>query len=141
MNYKQQIIIVLLFLTTSFITAANNISQAQLQKLLLEQNKLILIDVRTVNEFSSGHIPGAINIPHSQLAKRLNELTGMQESQIVLYCKTGTRANIAKKILTKKGYKNLDHLIGDYSAWKKNKLPIEGDKNNTPTVGNPCSIR
>ncbi|MCB9030072.1 MAG: rhodanese-like domain-containing protein [Deltaproteobacteria bacterium] len=67
-------------------------------------NNALLIDVRTVDEFNSGHIDGAINIPHNQLESRLSEVDSNKGREIILYCKSGKRAGIAGDVLVKNGY-------------------------------------
>jgi rhodanese-related sulfurtransferase len=59
----------------------------------------IVLDVRTSEEFEAGNLPNALNIPYNQLERRLGELNGQVDSPIVVYCKSGRRAGIAKKIL------------------------------------------
>ncbi|MFT4924835.1 MAG: phage shock protein E [Phenylobacterium sp.] len=122
---------------------AKNISQEALQKLLKSDHKPLVVDVRTEGEYAKGHIPGAINIPHKKLKKRLAELKDVKNKQVILYCHSGTRANIAKKILSKSGFSQLDHLSGDFKAWSKKGLPLEkADKKDfnldKRKVANPC---
>lgn len=80
-----------------------------------------LLDIRTLEEFCRGHIKGAILIPTSlpplseremttlkdQLALKLSELTTSKNTPIVIYCKKGKRALIAKKIIQGLGYHNV----------------------------------
>lgn len=75
----------------------------------------ILIDVREPNEFKSGFIPGAKNIPLSQLNRRLAEIP--QDRELFLYCRSGMRSKSAARILGKNGYTRLAHLQGGISAW------------------------
>lgn len=65
----------------------------------------IIIDVRTPQEFSSGAIDGAVNIPVDELENRLDEVSGY--NQIVVYCRSGARSTKAKTILDNAGYKNV----------------------------------
>ena len=122
---------------------AKNISQNKLQELLKSDNKPLLIDVRTPSEFANGHIEGAINMPHKMLKGQLALLSDAKYKKIVLYCHSGTRANYAKKLLKKSGFKQLDHLAGDYKAWKKKGLPLVKTENadkGSKTPSNPCAI-
>lgn len=141
MNISKKIALALLMLITSVNLQAKNISQHELQTLMESEGKPLLIDVRTEGEYADGHLPGAINIPHKELEQRLAQLLGAKDSQIVLYCRSGTRAGIAKKILAKNGFTKLDHLSGDYIAWNKKGLPLvktEMKKGNK--VKNPCAL-
>lgn len=85
---------------------------------------LVVLDVRTPEEFAAGHVPGAINIPHTELAARVAELEGARDSDIVIYCRTGKRAAEALGVLEKSGFKRLLHLEGDYTRWTGDHFPV-----------------
>jgi rhodanese-related sulfurtransferase len=65
-----------------------------------------VVDVRTAQEFASGHVPGAINIPYEEVGKRTAEI-GPPSTPVVLYCRSGRRSAIAADSLKKAGYQNL----------------------------------
>ncbi len=67
----------------------------------------LVVDVRTPQEYASGHIQGALNIPYDQIADRLNELGEKKDRPIVLYCRSGRRAGIALATLRRLGYTNV----------------------------------
>ena len=85
---------------------------------------LLVLDVRTPEEFAAGHLPGAINIPHTELAARVAELAGARDRDIVVYCRTGKRAGEALGVLEQSGFKRLLHLEGDYTRWSEEKRPV-----------------
>jgi phage shock protein E len=85
---------------------------------------LFVLDVRTPEEYAAGHLPGATNIPHDQLAARLGELSGARERDVVVYCRTGRRSAEALETLDKAGFKRLFHLKGDYTRWTEEKRPV-----------------
>jgi phage shock protein E len=102
------------------------ISQAELQARLDKKDPdVVVLDVRTPEEFAAGHVPGARNISHDQLAARLPELGELKDKQVVLYCRSGRRTLLAQEILRKAGFTNLRHLEGDYLAWEAAQRPIE----------------
>lgn len=71
-----------------------------------------IIDVREPNEFESGHVAGALNIPPAQLmqgAPQLNELP--KDAPIIVYCRTGSRSNVAMNILSGLGFTNITNGI------------------------------
>ncbi len=84
----------------------------------------VVIDVRTPNEYASGHIPGAINIPFDQVAQRIAEIETPQG--VALYCMVGPRARMGESALLAAGYQRVLHLEGGLAAWKAAGLPIEG---------------
>lgn len=77
----------------------------------------ILIDVREPHEFRGGCIPGAINIPLSQLQSRLSEIP--KDQRILLYCQSGMRSKTAARLLLKNGYVDLAHLQGGFGGWNR----------------------
>ena len=83
-----------------------------------------MLDVRTPEEYAAGHLPGAVNIPHGELAARIAELAGARERDVVVYCRTGVRAAAALEVLGKAGFKRLFHLKGDYTRWSEEKRPV-----------------
>ena len=99
--------------------------EALLARMAQHQQDLVILDVRTPEEFAAGHIPGALNIPHDQLATRLGELESAKSREIVVYCRTGRRSNLALQILQENGFKQLSHLEGDMVAWQAQKRPVE----------------
>jgi rhodanese-related sulfurtransferase len=86
-----------------------------------------ILDVRTRKEFAEGHIPGAINIPHTELSERIGELgSDARDQELVVYCRSGRRAAVAEEVLRDAGFSGLRHLEGDMNAWRKEQRPCEG---------------
>ncbi len=75
----------------------------------------MLVDVRSPGEFSGGHIEGAISIPIQELSGRTDEL-GDKGSPIVLYCQSGARSAMAKRLLESKGFSQV-HDMGSMGSW------------------------
>jgi phage shock protein E len=74
-----------------------------------------LLDVRSPKEFGGGHINGAINIPVQELARRTDDL-GDKNGQIVVYCQSGGRSAMAKRLLEGQGFSNV-HDLGGMAQW------------------------
>lgn len=98
--------------------------QALVERLAWGDQALVVLDVRTVAEYAEGHVPGAQNIPHTELAARIAELDGARARDIVVYCRSGTRAAQALTVLEGAGFKRLFHLQGDYTRWSAEKRPV-----------------
>jgi len=98
-------------------SAVGTITPAELSQRLKEPNPPIILDVRTRDEYSSGHIDTALNLPHDELERRLGEIPGNKSSEIVVYCRSGKRAKVAEDILVNKGYKNIKDLAGHWQGW------------------------
>ena len=86
-----------------------------------------VLDVRTPEEFVTGHVPGAVNIPYDQVAARLAEVP--KDKDVVLYCRSGRRAGMAAEVLAANGYTRLKHLEGDMPAWIEKGRPVDAPKN------------
>ena len=82
----------------------------------------VLIDVRTPEEFASGHIADAVNIPVDQLASRLSEVP--QDKPVVLYCRSGNRSGQAAQILDRAGYTQI-YDLGGIVTWAQQGFPVQ----------------
>ena len=80
-------------------------------------NGLQIVDVRSPEEWSKGHLPGAMHIPLAALPVRLGELD--RTAQIVLHCQGGGRSSIATSFLQSQGMSSVSNLVGGYEAWKE----------------------
>jgi len=75
----------------------------------------LLLDVRTPEEYQTGHINGAVNLPLDELRGRLDELS--TQHKIYLYCEAGLRGYLAQRILKQYGFNRLANLSGGYRLW------------------------
>jgi phage shock protein E len=117
-----------------------HISQADLLARLDRKDPgVVVLDVRTPAEFAAGHVPGARNVSHDELAGRLGELTAWRDKVVVLYCRTGRRTALAQDVLRQAGFTKLLHLDGDFVAWQAANRPIE--KPDAPGEGRPDKDR
>jgi rhodanese-related sulfurtransferase len=90
--------------------------------LLARSEAPLVLDVRSAEEFASGHVPGAHHLPFDQVATRLAELGPPRE--VVVYCERGPRAAKAAAVLAGAGFQVL-HLAGHMSGWRAAGLPVE----------------
>ena len=81
--------------------------------------------LRTEKEYAAGHVPGAILIPHDELASRLDELAPHKDGEIVVHCKSGRRAGMAEEVLAGAGFSNVVDLEGHWNAWEAGGHPTE----------------
>jgi phage shock protein E len=65
-----------------------------------------VIDVRTPAEYARGHYRGAVNIPLGDLTRRMDEV-GDKERPVIVYCASGGRSGVARRMLMKSGYTNV----------------------------------
>jgi rhodanese-related sulfurtransferase len=115
-------------LLSTFVLAKNipNISQQEFTQLMsAEQANVLVLDVRTPEEYAEGHVPAAMNVTHTAIKENLANLMPHKDKKIIVYCRSGRRASIAAEILTNNGFNNVYHLSGDMNGWTKAGLPIE----------------
>ena len=75
----------------------------------------LLVDVRSEGEHAGGAIEGSINIPIQELSGRMDEL-GDKDAEIVVYCQSGGRSAMAKRLLEKNGFTKV-HDLGGIGRW------------------------
>ena len=81
----------------------------------IDFSKTILLDVRTIEEWSDGYIKGAVNISLDELRSRIKEIP--EGRKIVIYCAVGLRGYIASRILTQHGFSDVANLSGGYKTY------------------------
>ena len=87
-------------------------------------NNLILLDVRTVTEYLSGHIKNSINIPHVKLIQNINLLDQYRDQPVVIFCRSGKRAQLVIDALIENKFDQIIDLEGDILAWKTSGFPV-----------------
>jgi phage shock protein E len=117
--------LITLWLLAIWLVACDNATpQAQLDENLLAflSEQPLIVDVRTPEEFATGHYPGAINIPHGDIIDGIRQLSVAASDPIVLYCRTGNRSGQAEEALTAEGFSaavnagGLESLLAAYEA-------------------------
>ncbi len=99
------------------------VSPEELQK-RIENNEVLVLDVRPKKEYEEGHIPGALSIPSGQLEERIKDLP--QDKQIVAYCRGPlcAMADDAVELLSRHGFDS-KRLNEGYPDWMLQNLPVE----------------
>lgn len=70
-----------------------------------------LLDVRSPDEFATGHLRGALNVPVQELNERLAEL-GARDRPVAIYCRSGRRSAVATQLLRRAGFTSVTDLGG-----------------------------
>lgn len=83
----------------------------------------LVVDVRDEKEYRKGHIPGAINIPHTELEFHLDELPN--PNGVVVYCIVGRRTKLAEQTLLAAGFENVYRIERGFGGWLSKNLPIK----------------
>jgi len=85
---------------------------------------VIILDVRTPEEFASGHIQGAVNIDFNS-GDFANEITRLNPSETyAVYCRSGSRSGQAASIMHKAGFHDVSNLNGGVIDWTNDGLPL-----------------
>ncbi len=119
------IALVALTLAGGLARAGDTIAPAELANRIDTHNAPLILDVRTPGEYAAGHIPGAVNIPHTELSGRISELESNRNEEIVVHCQSGPRAGIAQSILSRAGFTKIRELQGHMQQWKAGGYRIE----------------
>lgn len=93
-------------------TCSNGINYEELKKIIKNNTKVNLIDVRSNQEYKEGHIQKAINLPIYELDKRIQSIVNSKDEIIILYCQSDFRSKKGQKTLNKMGYSNVYYLKG-----------------------------
>jgi len=104
--------------------AQNKLNPDDFQAALQRDKNAQLIDVRTADEFKSGHLEGAVNINFhdKDFAEQLAILD--KNEPVMVYCAVGGRSGKAAATLWQLGFTNVTDLAGGINAWKANSKPV-----------------
>ncbi|MFX1532258.1 MAG: rhodanese-like domain-containing protein [Promethearchaeota archaeon] len=89
---------------------------------------LFILDVRTQGEYDEEHICNATLIPVDELESRLTELYPYNDTEIIVYCRTGARSAIASQTLNNYGFTKIFDMSGGITAWKSAGYPVCPDE-------------
>jgi len=78
---------------------------------------LLVLDVRTVEEYNTNHLYNATLIPVDEIASRLSELESYNDTEIIVYCKSGSRSLQASNILVANNFSKVYNMLGGITAW------------------------
>ena len=87
-----------------------NLSSIELKKWIENNKNILLLDIRTEEEFEEAHIEDSINIPLQSLLYNIDELQDYNEKDIVVYCRSGHRSITACNLLFMEGFDKLYNL-------------------------------
>jgi rhodanese-related sulfurtransferase len=101
------------------------VSAADVKAAIDKKEKAVLLDVRDPNEYSAGHLPGAINVSRGLLEFNIWDKISDKNAKIYVYCKTAGRSAFATKTLNELGYKNAVLMDAQFEDWIKAGYPVE----------------
>ena len=94
------------------------------QTMSFDLEKAVLLDVRSADEYASGHLQGARNIPHDRIAEEIVAVVPDKATSVILYCRSGRRAATALNSLHGLGYENVSNFGGLEDAQERLGLPV-----------------
>ncbi|MCP4419070.1 MAG: rhodanese-like domain-containing protein [Chloroflexi bacterium] len=105
-------------------TAVKNITPAQVQEKLDNNQPILMLDVRQPREYAqNGHIEGSRLMPLNSLIDRLNELPS--DTLIICVCRSGARSRTACELLSRQGFSDVANMGGGMISWKRAGLPLK----------------
>ena len=90
---------------------------------LMDDDDLLIIDVREEKERKAGFLSNDLNIPMGQVKAKMDSID--KSKNILVYCKSGTRSDRIADILSKNDFQKVSSLKGGFNAWLKADLPIQ----------------
>ena len=89
-----------------------SITAEEAKEIMDTESGYVILDVRTEEEFSEGHIPGAILIPDYEIGEKAQEVLKEKDRMILVFCRSGRRSKLAADALAKLGYTNIKEFGG-----------------------------
>lgn len=105
-----------------FAAGTIDITSTEAKALIAKNKQVVLLDVRTPDEFRQAHLRGALLIPLAELQKRVSEVP--RNRPLLVYCAVGARSSTAAAILASKGYREIYHMSDGLVGWYKQGFPI-----------------
>ena len=93
--------------------------------MLINRENAVIIDVRSSDEYVSGHLPESRNIPEERFEERAAELEKLKDTPVIFVCQSGTRAAAVCNRLEKEGFAKVHALGGGISGWSASGLPLK----------------
>ena len=120
-------VLALLFCSFATITAQTKVevNSKQVNSMLQKDKKWIILDVRSAEEFNSGHIKGALNIDIRQpdAFSKIDKLN--KNAKYIVHCRTNHRSGMAVEHMMQSGFKNIYQMMDGWSGWLTNNLPVQ----------------
>jgi len=91
---------------------SSNLISAADAKAIMDSRKVTILDVRTMQEFKSGHIKKAKNLELRQIPRQIESMIKNKDEEILVYCLTGSRSRLAARALGKMGYTKVSDFGG-----------------------------
>lgn len=95
----------------------NQITIAEAKKLINNNENVLILDVRTQEEYINGHILESTQIPANELPSRINEIKDYYDKPVIVHCQSGRRSPAVVLFLENSGFKEIYHMYEGYKRW------------------------
>lgn len=101
------------------------VTSVEAAKIIASDPKMLILDVRTGDEFKDGHIKNAINIDikRPDALDKIGKLN--HNAKYLVHCRTNHRSKIAVDHMMQSGFKTVTQMSDGFAGWSQNELPIE----------------
>jgi rhodanese-related sulfurtransferase len=101
------------------------LNSPEIEKILNKNKTIVVLDVRTPEEFAAGHLKGAQNIDvrQSDFNARIDKLD--KKATYVVYCRTNHRSGVATDYMVQKGFKNVYQMMDGFPGWAANNFAYQ----------------
>jgi rhodanese-related sulfurtransferase len=101
------------------------ITADEVKKAIDEKADVIILDVRTPEEFNRDHINESINIPVDELINKISEIMPDKNKLIYVYCLSGSRSDFAVNMMKQLGYSNVFSMTSGLLMWRSKRYPLQ----------------
>lgn len=91
---------------------------------ITKDKEIVVLDVRTPEEYGRGKIEGSINLPVDEVGEKIEKIIPDKNKKIFVYCFSGSRSVIVVSEMLNQGYKNVFNITSGILAWRNNQLPL-----------------
>ncbi len=97
----------------------SEVSPSVAAEMILDSQQVVVLDVRPSSEYRGpeGHIAGSLNAPFDSIERQLPELLPYQKETVLVYGQSSTDGEVAAKLLTVAGFRNVVHIAGGLRSW------------------------
>jgi sulfur-carrier protein adenylyltransferase/sulfurtransferase len=99
------------------------VTPEDVKRALDDRRPMKLVDVREADEWSAGHLPGAVHVPRGFLESRIEAAVPERDAEVVVYCAGGARSAFAARTLAEMGYRAVSSMAGGYGRWTDRAFP------------------
>ena len=107
------------------LTRVKEIGPGDVLAKLQKSEGALLLDVREMEEYQRGHLPGALLIPRGVLEGQAPQMIRAPNAEIITYCGSGMRSALAADVLQQMGYRNVRSMAGGFRDWSQIGGPVE----------------